>query len=72
MHDPASIINGQILRLIFKHNILIGLYTEKPEVYTQTFSQKINDYLEKYYDSKKGNSSALFTELVHSIMNDQN
>ena len=42
------------------------------EKYQNDYNQLNKRYLIDYYDSKKGNSSALFTKLVHSIMNDQN
>ena len=45
---------------------LIDTYLSNPSDYNNQFDQKIDSYLKKYYDIKKGNSSELFVNFIKS------
>ncbi|MCH9743478.1 MAG: CDP-glycerol glycerophosphotransferase family protein [Gammaproteobacteria bacterium] len=47
---------------------LIELYVFSPEEYTKMFSNKIEGYLEKYYDSKLGDSCDRFASFICQVL----
>ena len=72
LDNYRSIIPGKEVANYKELTSTIEMILSNREKYQNEYNQLNKRYLIDYYDSKKGNSSALFTKLVHSIMNDQN
>lgn len=68
LEDYKSVIPGKEASSFEELLSLINLYITKPEFYQRDYSEKIKSYLEKYYDSKCGDSCERFAELIDKII----
>ena len=72
LDNYRSIIPGKEVVSYKELTSTIDIILSNREKYQNDYNQLNKRYLIDYYDSKQGDSCALFTELVHSIMNNQN